>query len=249
MMRELASTLKNWQCDRSQPCVATVLYSDIAREFYAKLGWAPLSSNSQIEFPPRAMAKPVGVVELRSEALQHLCVQDKSMIENILQSRSDGKRQLAIVPDHEHMCWHHAKEEFVCENLLGRKPKVKGVVVGEPDERVWAIWTRRFYADPKVDPAANALYILRLVVEDSKSLKSQENLTLVIHAAQNEAKHWNLGKVILWNPSPIVQSLFVSFPMTEREQEGIASLYWYGLSDTEIDEAPSLFTNEKYAWC
>ena len=177
---------------------------------------------------------------------------------------------MMIVPDHDHMLWHHKKEEFVCEKLFGKKPKVKGVIVGQLGNRIWAIWTHRFYGDPESASSGNTLYILRLTIEnqtlasnvrsddgevqlDASQLGLQaEQLKTVLESAQAEAAEWNLSDVKLWHPTPLIEDLIecagIQHCKIEREEEGISSLLWYG-EGCEKEGTLEWIGNEMYAWC
>lgn len=270
MMNELAKVLRSWQVE-SKKCVGNVLYSDIGKKFYADLGWHPSPTNIHIELAPLIGPKPYRAKELLSGDLAQLCKEDEAMMRKRMASNSDGKTQMMIVPDHDHMLWHHKKEEFVCEKLFGKQPRVKGVVTGQPGSRIWAIWTHRFYGDPRCASSGNTLYILRLVIEnqavarilpchggevdfDAGQRDSQaEQMRNVLESAQIEAAEWNLGDVKLWHPTPLIEALVqwagIQYRKVEREEEGIGCLLWYGQGEDGKDDSVEWIGNEKYAWC
>lgn len=178
------------------------------------------------------------------------------MSRKALTGKPKRKIRMMVVPDHDHMLWHHKKEEFVCEKLLGKQPRVKGVITGEPGNRIWAIWTHRFYGDPESTSSGNTLYILRLVIENQDALSTlsgkelpqdagqcdlqTEQLRAVLQTAHAEAAEWQLSYVKLWNPTPLVQHLIertgIPHCKVKREDESIASVLWYGEgSGTEKD--------------
>lgn len=268
MMKELAAVLRSWQVE-SKKCVGCVIYSDIGRKYYADLGWHPSPANFHIELAPLIASKPSKAKELLSGDLDQLCKEDEALIRKRMTGKS-GKIQMMIIPDHDHMLWHHKKEEFVCEKLFGKQPKVKGVVTGLPGSRIWAIWTHRFYGDPGCTSSGNTLYILRLVIEnqamastfpshdrevdfDAGQRKLQaEQLKTVLESAQIEAAEWNLLDVKLWHPTPLTEALIecagIQYCKVEREQEGIGCLLWYGGGNGREDTVEWI-GNEKYAWC
>jgi hypothetical protein len=265
MMRELANVLRGWQTE-TQRCVGSILYSDIGKRYYAELKWHPFPS-THLEFPPLATPRSLEVTRLASGDLGQLCKEDEVLVRMALNTQSDGKLRMAIVPDHDHMLWHHAKEDFFCERYFGKKPQVKGAIVGQPGSRIWAIWTHRFYSKPQARPSSSTLYILRLVIESQVSGNfsskdedlphdSSERESLVGHlkallrAAQSEAAQWKLQYVKLWNPSPLVQELIeetgIQHSKVDRDHNSITSLMWYGEgSDKDVE----WIANEKYAWC
>lgn len=175
---------------------------------------------------------------------------------------------MTYIPDLQTYQWHHAREEFVAEELLARVPGVKGAIAGtEPGKRVWCVWTRTFGDNE----AGNVLQILRLVIEgevESRSPNtgfdgkmadlngsSQEQVLAaasVLHMAQREAAEWTMPQVWLWNPTPwtflAVRELHPSAQVIDREKESIASLRWHGVEPKDAFHV-NWVTNEKYSWC
>ena len=269
MMRELAQILRSWQVETIK-CIGSVLYSDIGKDYYANLGWRPIPNNTHLEFHSLAASKPLRAKKLLSEDLRSLCKEDEAMIRKAMSNTSDKRVRMTLVPDHDHMLWHHKKEEFVCSKLFGKQPLYKGAIAGKPGNRVWAIWTHRFYGNPELTPSENTLYILRLVIEKQaavgnlpsegqavshnwKGIESLvEPLKSVIQAAQAEAAEWKLPYVKLWDPTPLVEELIGASGLenykVDRDYEGIASLLWYGEGDNKEDSVEWV-GNEKFAWC
>jgi hypothetical protein len=251
MLRELARVLA-----RERNCVGSFLWSDIGPKFYADLGWKPFPS-THVELPasrsslgsPSVIARPI-----LADDIAALCAEDEDLLRTSMADTLSSKTLLAIVPDHQSMSWHHKKEEYICEKLFGKQPDVKGVVVGEAGDRIWAIWTRGFYGavdDPKV---GNKLYILRLAIENLNSGDSElqvEHLKAVFQAAQREAAEWNLGHVEVWNLDPTAKNLIertgIEHRIVEREIEGIPSLFWFDKETAE--DGIEWVASEKYAWC
>lgn len=270
LMRELAIALRTWQTEELK-CSGSVLYSDIGKMFYAQSGWHPFPNNSHIEFPPSIHSRDTGARILLAGDLERLCGEDETMIRKTMTRASiSGKSRMVLTPDLDHMNWHHAKEEFACEKLFGKKPHIKGAIAGEAGSRIWAIWTHRYYGDPTFTASGNTLYILRLVVEkemvasndkaegrgisyDMEQYEKQvDHLRAVIETAQGEAAEWKLSSVHLWDPSSLVQEWIekssVRHCKVDREDESIASLLWYG-NGSGREDMLEWVANEKYAWC
>ncbi len=223
MMQELGEALKGWQVEEGEKCMGSLLYSDIGKEYYAKLGWKPAGINSHLEFAACKFEKREEVerkhVVLDAD-LDGLCERDEEMIRRRLGRERDGRSRVVVFPTSDQMRWHHAKEDFMCERILDKEAPFKGVLVGgwESADRMWAVWTRRFYGDPKSARRENTLYILRLAFEteepdEEQKVKMRKDLKLVIRNAQNEAAYWGLGTMKIWDPSPLVMEL-VSPSMT-----------------------------------
>ena len=258
LMQELAIILPNWQAESGQ-CVGSVLYSDIGKTYYAKLGWHPFPLNSHIELDPMHIPNlsQVGVRPIVEKDLDQLCKDDEAMIRRAMTSSSSGKTRMILVPDLDHMLWHHRKEEFACDKLFGKQPHIKGAVIGEVNDRMWVIWTHRYYGDPHAASSDNTLYILRLVIEhESTDPEQREHQTgqmrAILWAAQNEAADWDLRHVKLWDPADLLQDMVertgIRHRKVEREDESIASLFWFGQGSGKEDMVEWL-GNEKYGWC
>ncbi|KAH7385734.1 hypothetical protein BKA66DRAFT_461896 [Pyrenochaeta sp. MPI-SDFR-AT-0127] len=269
MMRELAKQLVTWQTAGTR-CIGSILYSDIGKSYYAKLGWHPNTSNSQVEFKPLSIAKSPSIRDVRAADLQALCERDEQLLrKNMATPSPDTRTRMAIIPDLDHVCWHLAKEEFACEHLFGKIPQAKGASVGPDGSQVWAIWTHRYYSRHDDDSSNNVLYILRLVMEadetatrlpsdaekflDGEKYNEQKGyLKAVLQAAQAEAFEWKLDVVVLWDPTPLVCHMLTQMDMNhvvvERDEDSIASGLWYDEKGGICDAAPLWVNNEHYAW-
>lgn len=200
LMRELAKVLRTFQAETMKP-IGSVLYSDIGKKYYADLGWHPFPINTHIELDPSAAPEGPRATQLLSRDLEKLCEEDETMIRKELTSTpSNGKIRMMLVPDLDHMLWHHSKEEFVCKKLFGKHAQIKGAIVGQHGDRMWAIWTHRFYGNPNSASSENTLYILRLVIDNQAITKTSnpeqrerqvEQMRAILQAAQDEAAEWN----------------------------------------------------------
>jgi hypothetical protein len=273
MMRELGEKLRTWQAStKGKSCGFSALWSDIGKLYYAAHGWHPFPS-THIEFPPVSLSgggNSMPAKLLESKDLQKLCEKDEAMIRQTLARARDSKTHVCIVPDHEHIQWHHVREDFMCQKIFGRQPTIRGAVIGEEGHRVWAMWTRSFYGPVGKASSGNALHILRLVIEDEApeiifssktggalsngSLMDEQaqKLKSVLQVAQSQAAEWSLLHVELWNPTPLVQSLVqktdLQHSKVERESESIPMLMWYGAGDGKLNDI-DWAGNEKYGWC
>jgi hypothetical protein len=266
MMQELAKTLCTWQI-ADQQCIGSILYSDIGRGYYAKLGWKDNPSNTHIELRPLSCMKSSSVRFVLATDLPDLCKRDEALLRVLMATHmQEARRPLIIIPDLAHLGWHLAKEDFACSHLFGKVPEVKGAIAGPHGSQVWAIWTRRYYNHPATEKSQNVLYILRLVMEadqtatrlrhtvnEEKYHEQLCHLQAVLQAAQTEAHEWKLNKIQLWNPSPLVLNMLnqidIGHKVVMREEEGVACGLWYDKQD-EISEVVPLWVNtEYYAWC
>jgi len=269
MMQELVKELYNWQ-NGGLPCVGTTLYSDIGKEYYAKLGWYPNITNSQIELEPKPGAWPALAKTITEDDLQDICKRDEALIRSQMAvPTNEIKTRFTIIPDVDHIGWHIGKEQFATDFLFNKTPTAKGVLAGLPGSQVWATWVHRYYGRLDAEEPSNVLYILRLVIEvdetatrlplDAAKRPSKdvyetqiELLRAVLQAAQAEAAEWKLDVVKLWDPTPLVMDMLmqigVQYTLTERDNDSIASLFWYNQKGGIGKEQPFWVNNEHYAW-
>ncbi|RVD84113.1 uncharacterized protein DFL_005881 [Arthrobotrys flagrans] len=248
----------------------SVLYSDIGKEFYNRIGWRPHQS-SHISFPsklptsvPSSKAKDV----LKSD-LKALCASDCAHIRRVVTKTPfapDVEVRCVQFPTVEVMEWHHAREEFIGQYATSKVPTVKGAWISiqqgaeyppkegsDGSNAVWAIWTHDF--------AEKKLVFLRLhtpTVTSSNESTILDALKHVVIAAANEAEAWGFKEIISWNPDDItetaVKSVFgteAGYDLVHREMDSIASLMWYDKDGSEETEPEGIewCVNEKFAWC
>ncbi|KAK3714949.1 hypothetical protein LTR37_007439 [Vermiconidia calcicola] len=248
MMADLGKKLKSWQADNGKHVLFSVLYSDIGKQFYAARGWQGFPS-AHVSLPaasPKADGLP-SVHMLKSQDLAELCAIDDKLVRTRLSTSSgEDRTAVALLPDTETMQWHHAREEFVGKELLGKPPVIKGAITGEKGSRVWCYWTR-VWTNPQ-EEGENTLHILRLVIEDEafsdfapastettakiKGSQTAKAIAALFAAAQTEAAQWDMHEVQIWNPTSTTlaaaQLLNGKAAVDHRQDESITSLRWYG---------------------
>ena len=204
---------------------------------------------------------------LHAEDLAELCKADELALKAKLESPvaySSGVT-VALIPDLNTIKWHHAREEFLGQELLGRWPDTKGAIAqGNVGERVWGIWTRTLTCE------GSTLNILRLVVEDEDlSCETSDEIATVdtsneaskrhilaaasvLRSACYEAAEWGMDSVHFWNPTPMTieaaRKIKPSAQIIDRTEDSIASLRWHG---PKLEPRCKLrwVENQKYGWC
>lgn len=262
MMKGLAAVLRTWQCDEGNKVFGSILYSDIGRKYYSDLGWHAVLNNVHVSFPAGSGIVDASAVPLLAGDLESLCEIDESFIRKEIEESAEPC--FAVIPDHDNILWHHAKEEFTSQKLFGKMPTIKGAITGPAGKRVWLIWTHRFYSDPKGPSSDNTLYILRLGIEDPPVAEKdtywalgrsevRRQLKSLISCAKEEAIKWDLHSVKLWNPDTqmiaLLKDLEIPHRVEDRQLESIASVLWYGNDGPTKHEIPQWKFNEKFAWC
>ncbi|KAI1394008.1 uncharacterized protein F4822DRAFT_33509 [Hypoxylon trugodes] len=280
MLNELGPALRKWRTEihNGQDAICSALWSDIGKAYYAKKGWAPFPSlhaefsvpNNQTPDNDEQTNGKGNVAPVTYDNLESLCAQDEQLLrEKILRSAKEtGRTSVAFAPDHDTLRWHLFREDFIAAILFKSTPQqadvmtcIKGALAGSEGRRVWALWSRNYYGgkgSPADNVAKNTLYILRLVIEpeekEEKEGEPSEDIltafTAVMQTALREAKTWHLGKVDLWNPTPVVKRLIersgLQHGWVDRDEESIPSMMWYG--DEDVREIEWV-VNEKYCWC
>jgi hypothetical protein len=237
---------------RGREVVASVLFSDIGKKFYAGVGWCPFPSR-HVEFQLVVRKGEMEVKVLVAGDLKALCEEDEGISRKRLVEMKDGKTRVALIPNEESMLWFH-EEEYLAEKVYKKPAMVKGAISGEPGSRVWIIWDRFCHGPVGVSEARNTLYILRLVIEnqdDEKHGQQAEHLKAVLQVAQVEAVEWGLSAVELWNPNPMVERLIertgLRYRKVDREADNICSLLWYGDGKGNQDTL-EWYGNDKFSW-
>ncbi|KAL8871595.1 MAG: hypothetical protein Q9174_002607 [Haloplaca sp. 1 TL-2023] len=268
MMVELAQILDTWQQKEGDHADFSVLWSDIGKDFYAKRGWKVYPS-SHIDLTPKpaqgdSHKLPEPSILLQGD-IKELCSTDEAWLRASMATASSWSSGMcvAVLPDAATMQWHHAREEFLAQELNLRPPYHKGALATSSDgRRTWCIWTRTFNQ--------NVLHILRLAVEGESpfsrglaTTSSSEDrsetdhdmelaIAAILSLAQREASAWRMTSVELWNPSPLTvraaKLIDNSAKVIDRDDESLTSLRWHGQNHSEGTEIEWI-ANEKYAWC
>ncbi|KAL9063107.1 MAG: hypothetical protein Q9157_008414 [Trypethelium eluteriae] len=261
LMTEMGPQLETWQTEKA-PCLFSVLFSDIGKQFYAKNGWHPFpSAHISIPATMNAVKAVTGGSPLYSGDLLQLCETDEKLLRQQLSALDPkaAKPTIAIVPDIATIRWHHAREEFVATELYGKAPTIKGAMTGtEIGKRVWCYWTRVWHTADPLKRNENTMFILRLVVEDAAAAGTDNAIASLFTMALEEAETWGMGEVQMWNPAePAVAAAQLLYPqatVVHREEESIVCLRWHGNiddadSDVSATEQCIWVGNEKYGWC
>lgn len=237
--------------------IASALWSDIGKTFYANKGW-PAFPSLHVTFRAaeavgdHAITQDIGLITYQN--LEDFSKLDEQLLRKHMASHArDGRPRFAFVPNYDILRWHLYRDEFIANLVFKNKvqSEVKGAVAGQEGRRVWVVWTRNYKGDGS-DADKNTMYLLRLVIEDDTAPMEElvSAFGAVLHKAQAEAKQWNLAKLEMWNPSPLVEALIkksgLYHDVVERQTDSIPSLMWYGEADSNDVE---WVANEKFCWC
>lgn len=270
MITELGKKLDTHLQAEGKNAHFTVLYSDIGKKFYSRMGWEAFPSSHiplpTLNGPHSTYAPKMTTRPLHADELPELCSLDEKWLrKSIAQPTSPPSIRVALIPDIKTMQWHHAREEFAGKEMLNCDPFNKGALAKtSTGEQIWCIWTRTFGSEAD----GNTLNILRFVIEGEQLTRQNENekdpITLqpldqekvwagaaVLRAAQREAARWDMKDVQIWNPTPLTvlaaKEVEPESQVIHRDEESIASLRWHGV---DADRSKVQWVgNEKYGWC
>jgi hypothetical protein len=238
--------------------------------FYARHGWKPHPA-AHITIPADFRPPPGSLPRARAllaADLPALCLADEAQLRMSLERAASSlpRSAFALIPDIQTMRWHHAREEFVGRELLGRVPQIKGAIVyGDGDGgtglgRVWCYWTRMWYNEDARRREGNTLHVLRLVerrrggdweldpLGDDERSRVAPRIAALLAVARREAGEWNLEGVEVWNPNAATveaaRMLHEPAEVCHRDEESIPSLRWKASADDVL-----WLGNEKFGWC
>ena len=236
-----------------------VLYSDIGRVFYTKLGWKDYRSaqvalkleegfGDVLAAAGRGGGEPEVVMVTEGE-VEELCARDEARQRERLEGLvvGEGETHVAFVPESRQMAWHFARDGYVAGVMRdGREVVNRGARTA--DGASWLYWDH--------DLREKKLKVLRIVVTATDGKTAVSHVKALLRAALAEARDWDLPKVLVWSPGSDVcvaatelwqearDKLQVVFD--ERQDGSIPSLRWRDGKDagTVVWE-----DNEYFAWC
>jgi GNAT superfamily N-acetyltransferase len=230
------------------------LYSDIGREYYARLGWEDFRT-PQVKFSLQKGFEPpptVGsdVLFLAESDVAELCEKDVDALTRRfrrLAEARDGKTYVAFLPSFVQSSWHFARDAYVAGVMARREVRHRGARTS--DGRSWLYWDH--------DLREKKLKVLRVVTSgEDQPHKRAADVRGLLQAALAEAHDWGLPALLVWSPDKEVvtaatdiwrdagENLQVLFE--ERQDGSIPSLRWKGGEDVGkvVWEA-----NEYFSWC
>lgn len=211
----------------------SVLYSDIGRQFYARMGWKP-DLSTHITLSPSTTAYK-NVRYCPREEIARLCEKDVEFVRQRIASKSSSTR-VAVLPDYEVIEWSQTRSLYLMSNstdiTVGKFGAVYSSAAGKEG---WVVYG--------FTPSKGQLTILRCVPQQGEELESVVEL---LKASQNLALEYKLTEVYIWNPSDVVLQAarkLQEVQVVTRETDTITSIAYYGEGDAEWLE------NDPFAWC
>ncbi|KAI0450100.1 hypothetical protein F5B21DRAFT_492328 [Xylaria acuta] len=230
--------------------VASMLYTSIG-DFYDRRGWKKLSAyQASLSWP--AELSPAGdrgqLLETRplsNAEIPELCTRDVRDVECRMDSllSRPGESHVCVLPTTNLITWIHERSDFMCTKMKGAPPQNHGSICESAD--AWLYWFHDFRKQQL------AVQRIRIPVETSRIHSSA--LAAMLLDAIEEARVWNLTKIILWEPSAVLldamsilqESFNIKSEIGQRLDSSIPSLRWRYADETNTT---TFHFNEFYTW-
>ncbi|KAJ2994456.1 hypothetical protein HDV02_001547 [Globomyces sp. JEL0801] len=228
MMKLLQNTLKSFK-----DSVASTLYSDIGRDFYANLGWKVHPSKSLVldQLNTIPSFEVSSIIPLTVDTARKLIEDEESQFLN--QFKSLDKPRFAIIPTINELEWLFNRGLFYSRvGKYKRKDQIKSIGIATSTNDGYLTWSHSF--------KEGILYITMIQCTSA-------NAKMLLLSAITEALKFGLEKVEIWNPSEdlvnAASSISKHFHVIDRT-DSLSSLAVWGQEDSELEWV----RNEKYAW-
>ncbi|KAJ3055828.1 hypothetical protein HK097_009031 [Rhizophlyctis rosea] len=211
--------------------LASTLYSEVGKTYYAKFGWdyAPsyvgtILVESYPETNPSTPPTPILASEIATVIWEDVDVLTEEMKTNISET-------FLVLPTAEAIQWFHACADYYAP-IVGKvdpPPAHLGARLPNGDFIIW-----------QHDWIARKIMVLRL------RASAPERARDLLRVAVEEARKYGLKKVSMWNPDDTIVSGAVegALEVMPREDDDSLSGVWQRDGDTN----PVWVANEKYAW-
>ncbi|KAF9923141.1 hypothetical protein FBU30_006763 [Linnemannia zychae] len=261
-----------WEEMESQKIAFSFLYSDLGPDFYGDFGWTARTC-TQIVIPTtytlptqpsartRSSVRPVALESIAtSDQLQELMDQDALLVRKDLEHRltlatSDStnkiKTLVAVTPEIRAIQWLYARAWFNASVVFAKNHTPEAIESGlhygvrvPGSTTQFVLWHHDFTDDN--------LFILRWRIDPSPSKDDDEDLDAIslafAQAAKDEAKKWNLSKVVFWNGDSHLADLLgltVDIRKDSIPSLGLLNNAYPGHQPAELEWV----LNQKYSWC
>ncbi|TLD30002.1 putative Xaa-Pro aminopeptidase P [Venturia nashicola] len=229
----------------------SVLYSDIGKTYYEKLGWTPYSTRQLVLQSRTDMSAEADLPEsyqLRDAQIEGLCEEDLEALEKEFAQpvESDDHIYIAFTPTAHQIQWHLVREDHMAKALFGReKAACRGAIA--KSRRAWLIWYFDF--------VEKKCKIQRIVLLDKHEReRNVSEIVSLLCFTQQEARRRNIERVIVWNPCDEVEEagrlLAANFGgIVAKIEERDSSIPALRRRNDEATEKVVWKHNEYYAWC
>jgi hypothetical protein len=226
-----------------------IAFSEHDQDYYTKLGWTVFPSQKLVftivgDGPSDSLSS---AQPLTKDAIASLCNDDVASLTREVMRHTQSSIALVFEPSFEQMCWHFSRAEYLGQTLRQSVPDVFGAI--SPKKSCWMYWYQ--------DLRGESLEIMRVSIpERSEDDQITSEVKSLLVAAIQEAKKWNVKKVICWNPTDITQAAANMLTAEHQNQLEISmlpctetSIPSLRLKDGKNTKEVDWLHNEYYAWC
>jgi len=200
-----ALLMSRLQVQLEQDGECTVLYSDIGKGYYTRLGWtafpnrlvtlsllSPYGSTRNRQEPRFEHSEPRRARYLKLEEIPDLCALDGMYLSRRFHNLPpDGFAHIAFLPTSAQVLWHNVREDFMAEKLSKPRPMNRGAIAD--NGKTWIYWRH--------DWRAGQLEILRVAQNEGLTIEWRaDEIRVLLEAALVEASAHGLSRVVAWNP-------------------------------------------------
>ncbi|KAL7751277.1 hypothetical protein RI367_003136 [Sorochytrium milnesiophthora] len=215
MMRQLRERIVGMTPEQGDPTApftyASTLYSDIGKQFYARLGWSVHPSIAAVAVLGTVthahIPETLKIQDITSETISELVDLDNAVMVT-RQSLATDRVYFYIPLTRARLEWRMARSQFYCSAFGLPAPRRLGVRVNLPDagSSAWILWAHH--------PHASTLYVLRVHLDISTRDPEQllDVAVALLRAAETEAAAFGLSKIELFAPDPTVRQIIADHP-------------------------------------
>ncbi|KAH7477090.1 hypothetical protein KRP22_001017 [Phytophthora ramorum] len=234
-MKEVAK-----QLEQLPEALVSVLYSDIGPTYYDKLGWRlhpskmatlDVANPRNVKFDDGSNADLM-TLALDEELDQFLAVDNARQVKEL---SSEGGEAFVVLPTRDSIEWQFCiGVHFARVRGLEELPSRCGVALSEDAFVVWCHNVKE-----------STLYVVRARFPETGANAAQTTRLLLL-AALEEARKFQLKKVAIWDPSPALLGVDLDIEFVEREDSLSSAMVFGGANSATT--LPHWLSNEKYAW-
>ncbi|KAG7376182.1 hypothetical protein PHYPSEUDO_014129 [Phytophthora pseudosyringae] len=230
--------------------LVSVLYSDIGSTYYDKLGWRLHPSTMAIldvAHPSNAKGDSDNSSKLESLALDEklagfLQADGAKLVRELASERFKRREAFAILATRDSIEWQFCiGVHFARVHKYEELPSCCGVKISEDAFVIWCHNVKE-----------STLYVVRARFPEAGE-NAAETARLLLSAALEEARRFNLKKVAIWDPPSVLAGADIrrhlEIQVVEREDSlSSAMLFHHGDDAGSATALPHWLDNEKYAW-
>ncbi|KAG7390790.1 hypothetical protein PHYBOEH_006916 [Phytophthora boehmeriae] len=233
--------------------LVSVLYSDIGPTYYDKLGWRLHPSQMatlDVTHPRNAKTNNDSIelipLALDQELDEFFKADNDRLVEELSSAKFEGREAFVILPTRDSLEWQFCiGVHFARERGFDELPSCCGVKANTDAFVVWSHNVR-----------GSTLNIVRARLPDVGDDHAIATTRALMNAALEEARKFQLKKVAIWNPPPVLLYDDVRHHLeieVDERNDSLSSAMVFHNGSVDVDgdaktPLPHWLSNEKYAW-